>query len=374
MKTTEYRFIEPLDVLFMRGNKLFGDPGSFGESLVPPWPSVAAGALRSRILIDDGIDLAAFARGEIAHPSLGTPENPGAFRVAAFHLARRNGNDTVEVLFAVPADLIISEGDDGRPVARALSPVHPANGLMFSSPFTLLPVLAEPERSKPANGYWLNESGWRKYLKGMIPAQTDLVKSSELWSFDQRVGVGLDATTSHTADGRLFSTQAVAMHHGVGFLAAVSGASPPRQGTVRLGADGRAAVIRPVSSCMPEPDYFAIVQARRCRLILATPGIFPDGWRLPGLDADNRFYWEGISGRMVCAAVPRAETVSGWNLAKWQPKSAQRAAPAGSVYWLNELEASPEALRKLAGNGLWNKQCEDSVRRVEGFNHIMFAV
>ena len=39
----ETRFIEPLDVLFLRGNKLFGDPGSHGESLVPPWPSLTTG-------------------------------------------------------------------------------------------------------------------------------------------------------------------------------------------------------------------------------------------------------------------------------------------------------------------------------------------
>ena len=48
------RFIEPLDVLFLRGNQLFGEPGSYGEALMPPWPSVAAGALRTRILADDG--------------------------------------------------------------------------------------------------------------------------------------------------------------------------------------------------------------------------------------------------------------------------------------------------------------------------------
>ena len=45
-------FIEPLDVLILRGNKLFADAGSHGEALMPPWPSVAAGALRSRMLID----------------------------------------------------------------------------------------------------------------------------------------------------------------------------------------------------------------------------------------------------------------------------------------------------------------------------------
>ncbi len=50
-------FIEPLDVLFLRGNKLFGDPGSYGESLVPPWPSIAAGALRSRLLAEQRHEL-----------------------------------------------------------------------------------------------------------------------------------------------------------------------------------------------------------------------------------------------------------------------------------------------------------------------------
>jgi hypothetical protein len=81
---TQHRFIEPLDVLFLRGNKLFGDPGSHGESLVPPWPSAAAGALRSQLLGHDGIDLTAFAQSRINHPSLGTPQVPGSFALTAF--------------------------------------------------------------------------------------------------------------------------------------------------------------------------------------------------------------------------------------------------------------------------------------------------
>jgi CRISPR-associated protein Cmr3 len=78
-------FIEPLDVLALRGNKLFGDPGSYGESLVPPWPSVASGAIRSMMLARDG-DPAAFAAGQ-KHPTLGTPTEPGPFTVTAFHVA-----------------------------------------------------------------------------------------------------------------------------------------------------------------------------------------------------------------------------------------------------------------------------------------------
>lgn len=387
MSTVEYRYLEPLDVLFLRGNKLFGDPGSFGESLVPPWPSVAAGALRSRMLADDGIDLAAFAHGKVDHPTLGTPEKPGSFSIAAFHLARRFEDGRVEALIAPPADLVITESEDSQPASvRALKPTHAAAGLLASGPFAQLPLLAEDTRSKAAGGYWLTESGWRKYQVGETPPADDLVKSSALWKIDARVGVGLDAATWRATDGRLFSVQAVAMtkrehmmQNGfdVGFLAAVVGAEPPRDGTLRLGGDGRAAAVHATATVLPEADYGALTRARRCRLILAAPGIFPGGWLPTGITptgaGEFRFDLHGVRGKLVCAAVARAEVVSGWDLAQWQPKAAQRAAPTGSVYWLDELDTSPEALRKLAEQGLWNEGCEDTQRRAEGFNRIWLA-
>ncbi|MEW6133067.1 MAG: type III-B CRISPR module-associated Cmr3 family protein [Pseudomonadota bacterium] len=392
MNAIETRFLEPLDVLFLRGNKLFGDPGSYGESLVPPWPSVAAGALRSRMMADEGMDLAAFARNEIEHPALGTPGQPGAFTVTAFHLARRRDDGMVEVLIQPPADLVVTEDASGNAMVRSFTPTAPAAGILASAPFALLPVLAERERSKPASGYWLAESGWRKYLAGETPGAADLVQAKQLWALDHRVGVGLDATTRRAADGRLFSVQAVAMtqrgnrigtdkeskkpilaDYDVGFLAAVSGAIPPQDGTVRLGGDGRAAAIRPATAALPEADFDAIARAGKCRLILASPGLFPEGWKLPGTQPDGTFQLGEVRGRVVCAAVPRAEVVSGWDLARWQPKPARRAAPAGSVWWLDELEATPEALRKLAAHGLWNDPCEDASRRAEGFNRLWLA-
>jgi CRISPR-associated protein Cmr3 len=386
------RFIEPLDVLFLRGNKLFGDPGSYGESLVPPWPSVAAGALRSRMLADGKVDMAAFARGEVPHETLGTPKAPGSFTVTAFHLARRYADGRVEALIAPPADLVVSEDASGTPSVNVLRPVQAAVGLMASTPFAALPVLAETTRGKPASGYWLTASGWVKYLKGETPAANDLVKSSELWKIDPRVGVGLDADTRRAANGRLFSVQAVAMTqrthaakngYDVGFVAAVSGARLPTGGTVRLGGDGRAAAIHLVAATLPEPDYAALAAAKRCRLVLATPGLFAGGWLPTGFsppppeegrgEREIRFDLAGVKARLACAAVPRFETVSGWDLARWQPKPAQRAAPAGSVYWLDELDTTPDALRKLAAAGLWRDPCEDASRRAEGFNRIDLA-
>lgn len=282
---TAYRFLEPLDVLFLRGNRLFGDPGSYGESLVPPWPSVAAGALRSRILADDGVDLAEFAQGTLAHPQIGTSVEPGDFAVTAFHLARRTADGRVEALNAPPADLVISETQAGALDVRTLSPtvLQGGNGLACSYPLPLVPVLAQATRSKPIGGHWLTADGWRRYLAGDTPRPSDLIASGDLWAIDPRVGVGLDPATRRASDGRLFSVQAVAMHkreHGkagkfdMGFLAAITGAEPPSAGTLRLGGDGRAAAIHAVDYRPPEPDYAAIAAAGRCRLVLTSPGIF----------------------------------------------------------------------------------------------------
>jgi CRISPR-associated protein Cmr3 len=389
MSAVHYRFIEPLDVLFLRGNKLFGDPGSFGESLVPPWPSVAAGAIRSRMLADDRVDLAAFARGKVAHPTLGTPAQPGSFAVIAFHLARRHTDGRVEALTAPPADVVITRTEAGSVEVRKLTPTRlpGGGGLACSYPLPCVPVLAQAERGKPAGGYWITESGWHRYLAGGQPHSDDLVKSDRLWQIDPRVGVGLDAATRRAADGRLFSVQAVAMtqrEHATsngfdtGLLIAVAGAEPPRRGMVRLGGDGRAAALHEIRDYrLPEPNYAAIAAAKRCRLILMTPGLFPEGWLPIGTTRhgdDIRFDLHGVRGRLVCAAVPRAEVVSGWDLAKWQPKAAERAAPTGSVYWLDDVDATPDALHTLVERGLWSAPCEDAARRAEGFNRATITV
>lgn len=395
-------FLEPLDVLFLRGNKLFGDPGSFGESLVPPWPSVAAGAIRSRMLVDTKLDWSPARSGQTVdrHPDIGTPDKPGEFTVTAFHLARRHADGRVEVLIQPPADLVVTEDSEGIPHVNALTPTplpQAGEGLQSSAPFALLPVLAERERSKPADGWWLSESGWCKYLAGEIPVAGELVRSNELWALDHRVGVGLDAASRRAADRRLFSVQAVAMikrgdrvgtdkpsgrpmpvEYDVGFLASVTGAVPPNNGTLRLGGDGRAAAVHAVDKALPQADYDGIVKAHRCRLVLTAPGIFEDGWLPIGATqtstGEYRFELHGVKARLVCAAVPRAETVSGWDLAKWRPKTAQRAAPAGSVYWLDELDATPESLRKLAARGLWtDEQYPADMRRAEGFNRLTIA-
>jgi CRISPR-associated protein Cmr3 len=371
---TTYRFLQPLDVLYLRGNKLFGDPGSFGESLIPPWPSVAAGALRSRMLADDGLDPSDFAAGRATHPTLGIPERPGPFGVTAFHLARRGPQERIEGRFAPPADLVLSRSDDESLVIERLTPCPVAPGIQSSAPLAKLPVLAERARSKPVSGFWLKQSGWQRYLGGEALTQDDLEPSSALWTLDIRTGVGLDADRRCANDGKLFTAQAASLAPDVGFLVGVGGAEPSASGTLRFGGDGRAAAIRCVDYQPPEPDLDALLETRRCRIVLTTPGLFPDGWRLPGTRVDGGWQIGDVSGRLVCAAVPRAEVVSGWDLAQWRPKPAQRAVSTGSVYWIEDLQATADALRKLVESGLWGDTLQNPQRRAEGFNRFTFAV
>ncbi|MCY4470244.1 MAG: hypothetical protein OXC08_16135 [Thiotrichales bacterium] len=398
MEPSRY-FIEPLDVLFLRGNKLFGDPGSFGESLVPPWPSVVAGAVRSALLAARGYDFAAFARGEIAGDAeLGTPDVPGTFTVTAFDVACRHAGGGVETLHRVPADLGIRAdvAERGGVTARRIVPQPLFDGIGSSARTASLAVLGERERGKQVSGQWLSSEGWRTHLAGLdIDPQRHLVPSTSLWALDTRTGIALDAVKRAATTGALFTSQAVAMRKrehavaeqdgrdcaqsfDVGFLVEIAGATLPDAITLRFGGDGRAALaVRQTAGDAPRhSDYDAIVRDGRCRMILTTPGLFEGGWRPTGSAAGNGalpFELHGVSGRIVCAAVPRAEVVSGFDLARRCPKPAERVAPYGSVYWLDEIEASADALRKLADRGLWSNPAENEQRRAEGFNRFTFA-
>lgn len=371
-------FIEPLDVLILRGNKLFADAGSHGEALMPPWPSVAAGALRSRMLIDAGIDPAAFAASsasiepELA-AALGNVAQPGSFRIAHFGLARRAGageDPLFEALLPLPADISVDEHD----LATALQPTHLHAALASSNPLPLPPTLLQPAAGKPRAGLWLTGAGIAAWQRGeaLSAAKQHWVAASELWSLDSRLGIALEAGRNTVADGQLYTSETVALRPGVGFVAQVAGADGliPQGGLLRFGGDGHAASVRACTAFLPQGDASALASARRFRLLLTSPGIFPDGWRLPGMQADGRWHFHGASARLASAALPRLETLSGWDVARQQPKPALRAVPAGSVYWLDDFQGDTAALDALATDGL---PLDDRSRRAEGFNNCLLA-
>lgn len=379
-ETSNTLLIEPLDVFILRGNKLFADAGSHGEALMPPWPSVAAGAVRSRMLTDAAIDPAAFAAGhaDLAPPlaaSLGSVEAPGTFRIAHFGLARNTGKDNApsfEPLLPLPADLSIDQHER----ATALQPTQLHAALGSSHPLPLTPTLRHPEAGKPKGGLWLTAAGILAWQRGetLENHKGHWLSSSELWRLDPRLGIALEAAKATVAEGQLYTSEAIALKPGVAFVARVRGADGvlPHDGLLRFGGDGHAARVHQAACALPVCDSAALARAKRFRLLLTSPGIFPQGWPLPGMDDnlnDGRWYFHGASAQLVCAAVPRLETISGWDVARRQPKPALRAAPTGSVYWLDDFQGDAAALDTLQGEGL---PCHPT-RCAEGFNSCLLA-
>jgi CRISPR-associated protein Cmr3 len=86
-----------------------------------------------------------------------------------------------------------------------------------------------------------------------------------------------------------------------------------------------------------------------------------------------------VTARVLAAAVSRHAVVSGWDVARQQPKAAERAVPAGSVYWLEVEDAGKGRLEALLEAGLWPDSVETAAsdeqvpwrqRRAEGFNAV----
>jgi CRISPR-associated protein Cmr3 len=87
------------------------------------------------------------------------------------------------------------------------------------------------------------------------------------------------------------------------------------------------------------------------RMVLATPAIFRHGW-LPGWlvkrDGALRGTIPGteVVARLIGACVGRWKPISGWSFEHRGEKPARRLVPAGSVYFLEIEQGSPQELEK----------------------------
>src|SRR5581483_1168486 len=90
-------------------------------------------------------------------------------------------------------------------------------------------------------------------------------------------------------------------------------------------------------------------KASYVRMILATPAIFGRGWVPQWLDRTTREGAPpGLQGKirlkLVSAAVPRHQAVSGWEMENRRPKPVRWMAPAGSVYFFTVIDGDAAIL------------------------------
>ena len=395
---TVYYYVRPTDSLFVRGNLAFGDSGEHGASMMPPPPSLFAGAFRSALLGHDAEQLTAFlTHGRCSNTALaaclGTPTAPGAFRIQWLSLAGDAGSAaaagaSLDAMSPLPADLLML----GKQFAM-LQPRPVAPGIRSAGELPLRATLVAAKQEKPTNGVLLRSKGLAEHLNGALADKAHGIESKHLYQRDPRLGIGLNADARTAEEGQIYTTEGFAFSPGsgsethadqspftsTGFLVGIAGAAHllPEHGVLRLGGDGRSAHYRKVQFTPPTTGKPPGVHGR-FRLLLQTPALFSQGWLPEGVteqDGAYRLQCDGFTARLACAALGRHDLVSGWDLYQWAPKPAQAAAPAGSVYWFDEFMGDAGKLAAWAAKGLWPDDLNpmQQMRRAEGYNRALLG-
>ncbi|MCX7683496.1 MAG: type III-B CRISPR module-associated protein Cmr3 [Anaerolineae bacterium] len=312
-------FLEAVDVWLFRDGKPFDAKSDHrARSLFPPSPLVMQGGIRSHYLTVKGVNL---SDPKAIADLVGTAEDYKGLRLRGPFVAKRE-NDRFVRYFPVPADA--APCDDGH--LQAARPLRPDGSVLTNAPDDLLLLLWSPacEPTKKEFGQWLTEDDLRRCLKGEA---VKAVRSSDLFTFEPRLGIARDDARRTTQEGMLYEVEFVRPTNGVGLWLDLEGyADWPASGVLRIGGEGRAARFEQVESIpwpqVPDPLPSSF------KLYFATPTYFDQGWR-PAAWSD---FFDG-DVQLVAAALNRYQTLGGYDWAAGAQKTARRYVPAGSVYY-----------------------------------------
>lgn len=376
----------PDDVLFFRDGK----PSTRGtdhylRSLFPPYPSTLYGALRTRRLADDDVVLAGLRErnwkerlGEKLVQELGDWGGFGTLALRDPWLVHEG-----EPLLPAPLDL----GLLLEPAASAEAPPKIASVVRFLPDLQVENRWSHPlARMAPASwtgnswtrwtspapgvepasatGWYLKPAGLQAWRNGGAPAPKHFVRALDLWTVEARTGVGLQSAKRTSEEGLLYTFGFIRLLPGVALGFEVRGSDLAAGGRVRLGGEGRTAVLESGPG-FPEAGLQAggdLVVLSYSSPAVSYGGAWPPGFseaRLEGTLGGRRL-------RLVAAAVPGFVPVGGWDLARGEAKPLRRAIPPGSVYVFQPLEESGAADAAAALHGLCLTDNLDALDR-QGF-------
>lgn len=329
----------PRDPLIFRDGKPFtAVPGERAKSLRYPFPSTVAGAVRTLAGTDP-------ATGEFDSARI---QELLRFSIRGPLLVELNEDGKInDWLFPAPADALLLKGNsDEQAVRYWLTPVEMPDGCEANLDGLTLVGPAKVEKEKPypnPPSYWHQE----QYLHWLETPQDGPVALAELGirgpQHENRTHVSIAPETRSAIPGALFQTSGLEftqleweadetpdLHQARTLALYVETDASLQEGIGALGGERRIVRWQSSQETLPAcPDRLKekIIAQKYCRLVLMTPAKFADGF-LP--DWFSKEY--DVSVQAV--ALPRYQTVSGWDYDKNKPKPTSRLVPAGSVYYL----------------------------------------
>jgi CRISPR-associated protein Cmr3 len=364
-------FLEPADVaLFRDGRSFTAGSDHRARSLFPPNPSTVLGALRSKLLMDTGVSLTAFAAGlpeaQVAIDRIGPRDGAPPFALRGPFIAeveQRDADDNVRQVksyYPLPADVVNIEQ-----TYHMLAPLAPDVDLPFKAnwPDSDLRPLWFPGVKKQAEAEgWLDEQALQACLDGNAPAEPQVRGDEGLFARESRFGVGIDSRRKRYKDGMLYQVEFIRPREGVGLAVDVVEGAPSFDQSGLLPMGGESRTFRYYRLDVPRKPVQP--QSERFKVYFATPAYFKGGW----LPEQSWSTWFNGDVRLVAVALRRARTISGVKVDTESqhggtfPKAGRKFVPAGSVYYFEARgevtyngepvsEFSPKEANSRAGYG-----------------------
>lgn len=321
-------FIKPYDVLFFRDNKPFPMGGShIAKSLFPPGPGVFQGAIRSRIISDNG-GFKDYKNGKndlleaIGGPDSNGKQSYGKLRIKGPIIAKKEESNYVEY-FPLPLDISFAPAED--------KPDRIKYDLENFRPLTTRDKkkIDEDEINETEIPEYIKKEELANYLKCEL-VDVKKLKKDNIHYPEDRVGIKL-GDTGTAEEGMFYTAEYIRLEKGFGFTLYVSGVDRllKDSGMLALGGKRRAAFFEKiagekiVSNEQVDDIRKVLKESDGFKLYLATPAIFKNGWKP---EIDNEF-------ELVTADIGKAHYIGGFDVLNNRPKNLRRAVPAGSVYY-----------------------------------------
>lgn len=354
-------YLEPQETLHFRNGRPFnaGEVG-YAESIFPPTPETLQGVIRALIAShwDSKRTMAeVFQAGSDLVQRIGNSSSYGRFRITDIALAHRIGT-TIDPLYPVPAHILMEEKTERL---FLLKPDDGGSTISNMPPHMRYLVIEGKPKYKLEDAHgWLTSHDLDTAINAKTSTQLEditVVKESDVFEREFRVGIGIDSSRKAVEEGLLYSMQMLRMkkayrssEESYGFLiemyiAQENALAEEKDDTQRIydalkeggwatmGGERRAVGFQAFDTPAPR-----VSSLDGNLLYLATPAVFSDGWKP-----------DGSLASLIAAAVPRYEPIGGWRLDPGSSggggaKEMHRCVPAGSVYFFNNTIAVPPAI------------------------------
>ena len=382
MTITTHLALVPRDGFFAKDGRGWHTSASRrGHGLDWPWPSTVLGALRSL-----------WGRGEETRSNTAFTPDDWRKRTQPIQLGRtlvlRRKYGAAwrveDATWPVPLDALWLEG---RADVHRLDPVRPIAPTLGRDDDDAREALWRPElkdAQKPrASPRWWSCEEFVSWLAG----QPVSVREEALGTTRRiQVHVGIRPEELTSDDGVLFSHDVIetldrtsdsdqTSEWALGVEVALPAGALPKVAT--LGSDSRLSRVESLPAALFEPPARVLkaflAPSPGLRLVAISPLCFARGWLPDGFKNANGEYRGQLAGLDVilrASFVPRPIHVSGWDMAKKEPKPTSRMVPPGSVYFFVRADEQPfgEAEAKL----LWLAAL--GTRTDEGFGRVVPGV